>query len=253
MTKFIEDWEFPPNTTKARADLNDLSLKKLGALTFEELGRFKEAGRFPDGYSTTDLTFYAPRDPGVHAVIVWALLQATHTVAVNMYGFDDPQVAAIIQGYTEDPDIVVTLSLDKSQAGGKSEKELLERFNHKLIGNSIAIGHSSRGAISHDKLVVVDGLYLITGSTNWSQGGEQLQDNQLTLSRVPLAAAEARAIIDLDHDDMLKQMAASATSESTAAAATPTSAAKPSAASTPKAAKRTTTRSSVARKRSPKP
>lgn len=194
--------------TKSRDDLDGLSLKKLGALSFEELGRFKQAGRFPDGYSTTDLTFYAPRDPGVHAVIVWALLQATHTVAVNMYGFDDPQVAAIIEGYTKNPDIVVTLSLDKSQAGGKSEKEILERFNHGLIGNSIAIGHSSRGAISHDKLVVVDGLYLITGSTNWSQGGEQLQDNQLTLSRVPLAAAEARAIIDLDHDDMLKQMAA---------------------------------------------
>jgi phosphatidylserine/phosphatidylglycerophosphate/cardiolipin synthase-like enzyme len=207
MSKFIEAWEFPPNMTKERADLNGLSLQELGALSFEELGRFKQAGRFPDGYSTTDLTFYAPRDPGVHAVIVWALLQATHTVAVNMYGFDDPQVAAIIQGYTENPDIVVTLSLDKSQAGGKSEKELLERFKHDLIGNSIAIGHSSRGAISHDKLVVVDGLYLITGSTNWSQGGEQLQDNQLTLSRVPLAAAEARAIIDLDHDDMLKQMA----------------------------------------------
>jgi hypothetical protein len=240
MSKFIEEWEFPPNMTKARADLGGLSLKKLGALSFEELGRFKQAGRFPDGYSTTDLTFYAPRDPGVHAV------QATHTVAVNMYGFDDPQVAAIIQGYTENPDIVVTLSLDKSQAGGRSEKEILERFNHGLIGNSIAIGHSSRGAISHDKLVVVDGLYLITGSTNWSQGGEQLQDNQLTLSRVPLAAAEARAIIDLDHDDMLKQMAASAAGEG------PPTTATPAAATASKTTKRGTTQSSPAKKRTPK-
>jgi|GEM_PF-570513 len=251
MTKFIEDWEFPPNMTKARADLNGLSLKKLGALSFEELGRFKQAGRFPDGYSTTDLTFYAPRDPGVHAVIVWALLQATHTVAVNMYGFDDPQVAAIIEGYTKDPDIVVTLSLDKSQAGGSSEKEILERFNHGLIGNSIAIGHSSRGAISHDKLVVVDGLYLITGSTNWSQGGEQLQDNQLTLSRVPLAAAEARAIIDLDHDDMLKQMAASTAAASPTAAATSGGAATASPTKPAKAGTRAP-RSSSASKRTSK-
>lgn len=238
---------------KARTDLNGLSLKQLGALSFEELGRFKQARRFPDGYSTTDLTFYAPRDPGVHAVIVWALLQATHTVAVNMYGFDDPQVAAIIQGYTENPDIVVTLSLDKSQAGGKSEKELLERFKHELIGNSIAIGHSSRGAISHDKLVVVDGLYLITGSTNWSQGGEQLQDNQLTLSRVPLAAAEARAIIDLDHDDMLKQMAASAAGEGSPPPTTAVGTAKPPATTAPKATKRTAKRSATAKKRTPKP
>jgi len=107
--------------------------------------------------------------------------------------------------------------------------------------------------------VVVDGLYLITGSTNWSQGGEQLQDNQLTLSRVPLAAAEARAIIDLDHDDMLKQMAASAGAEAPSAA-TPAGAAKPSATpptraakqSIPKAAKRGATRTSTAKKRTPK-
>jgi phosphatidylserine/phosphatidylglycerophosphate/cardiolipin synthase-like enzyme len=207
MSKFVEDWEYPPNLSKTRADLKGLSLKKLKALSFEELARFKQAGRFPDQYSTTNLTFYAPRDPGVHAVIVWALLQATHTVAVNMYGFDDPQAAAIIQGYTEQPDVAVTLSLDKTQAAGVTAKEILGRFNHNMVGNSIAIGRSSRGAISHDKLLVVDGLYLITGSTNWSQGGEELQDNQLTISREPLAAAEARAIIDLDHDEMLKQMA----------------------------------------------
>ena len=47
---------------------------------------------------------------------------------------------------------------------------------------------------------------LISGSTNWSFGGEELQDNQLTLSRNPLFASEARAVIDLDHDAMLKQM-----------------------------------------------
>jgi phosphatidylserine/phosphatidylglycerophosphate/cardiolipin synthase-like enzyme len=206
MSKFIEDWEYPPNLNKTRADLDGLSLEELRALPFEGLARFKQAGRFPEGYSAINLTFYAPRDPGVHAVIVWALLQVTHTVAVNMYGFDDPHAAAIIQSYTEQQDIAVTLSLDKSQAAGKAESELLKRFKNDLIGNSIAIGHSSRGAISHDKLLVVDGLYLITGSTNWSQGGEELQDNQLTISREPLAAAEARGIIDLDHDEMLKQM-----------------------------------------------
>jgi hypothetical protein len=33
-----------------------------------------------------------------------------------------------------------------------------------------------------------------------------MQDNQLTLSRNPLFASEARSVIDLDHDTMLKQM-----------------------------------------------
>ena len=205
---FQEQWEDPPDFAKPRADLAGLSLDELAALSFESLGRFKQAGKFPPGYSQTSLSFYAPRDPNIHAVIIWTLLQATHSIAVNMYGFDDPQASAIIRLHTLNDAVAVTLSLDKSQAGGTAEKAILASFNNNLIGNSIAIGRSSRGDISHDKLLVVDGLYLITGSTNWSYGGEELQDNQLTLSRDPLSAAEARTIIDMDHDDMLKQMAA---------------------------------------------
>jgi phosphatidylserine/phosphatidylglycerophosphate/cardiolipin synthase-like enzyme len=205
---FAEEWEDPPEFSKPRADLAGLSLDQLAAIPFEGLGRFKQAGRFPAGYSQDALGFYAPRDPSVHAVIVWTLLQATHSIAVNMYGFDDPQASALIRLHTLNDAVAVTLSLDKTQAGGKAEKAILASFNNNLIGNSIAIGRSSRGDISHDKLLVVDGLYLITGSTNWSFGGEELQDNQLTLSRDPLAAAEARTIIDIDHDEMLKQMAA---------------------------------------------
>jgi len=208
MRNFAEEWEYPPDLTKPRADLAGLSLGQLRAIPFEGLGRFKQAGRFPAGYSQEALSFYSPRDPAVHAVIIWTLLQATHSVAVNMYGFDDPQASAVIRLHTESNAIAVTLSLDKTQAGGQAEKAILQTYNHDLIGNSIAIGRSSRGDISHDKLLVVDGVYLITGSTNWSFGGEELQDNQLMLSREALAAAEARTVIDMDHDEMLKQMAA---------------------------------------------
>jgi phosphatidylserine/phosphatidylglycerophosphate/cardiolipin synthase-like enzyme len=206
--KFTEEWEFPPDFSKPRADLGGLTLDQLAAIPFEELGRFKQAGRFLPGYSRETLSFYAPRDPGVHAVIIWTLVQATLSIAVNMYGFDDPQASSIIRLHTLNDAVAVTLSLDKSQASGRAEQEILSSYNNNLIGNSIAIGHSSRGDISHDKLLVVDGLYLLSGSTNWSFGGEELQDNQLTVSREPLAAAEARTIIDMDHDDMLKQMAA---------------------------------------------
>jgi len=62
-------------------------------------------------------------------------------------------------------------------------------------------------AISHLKIVIVDGVYTVKGSTNWSLSGEQQQDNELSLSRNAVIAAETRAILDLNHDFMLKQMA----------------------------------------------
>jgi phosphatidylserine/phosphatidylglycerophosphate/cardiolipin synthase-like enzyme len=200
-------WESPLDLKKKRPELGGTSLAELAAIPFEELGRFKQAQSFPHGYSREYLTFYAPRDTGVHEVLLWALLQAKSSVAINMYGFDDPHLAALLRHFAKDKGVLVTLSLDSTEAGGKFEAELLKEMKNDIPGNSIAIGRSEGHDISHDKLMVIDGLYLVSGSTNWSFGGEAKQDNQLTLTRDPIACAEARAVIDLDHDVMLKQMA----------------------------------------------
>jgi len=203
-------WESPLQFDKKREELGGVSLTELSAMRFDELGRFKQAQAFPHGYDRDYLTFYAPRDTGVHQALLWTLLQAKSSVAINMYGFDDPQMVALLRHHAKNRSMVVTLSLDSSEAGGKLESELLALLKNDLPGNSISIGRSEKHAISHDKLMVIDGLYLVTGSTNWSFGGEVEQDNQLTLTRDPIACAEARAVIDLDHDVMLKQMAEAA-------------------------------------------
>src|SRR5436309_14673457 len=100
------------------------------------------------------------------------------------------------------------MSLDKAQAGGVHERELLKQWDHGAFGNSIAIGTSSKGAISHLKIAIVDGVYTVKGSTNWSLSGEQKQDNEMTISRNAVIAAETRALLDLNQHFMLKEMAA---------------------------------------------
>jgi phosphatidylserine/phosphatidylglycerophosphate/cardiolipin synthase-like enzyme len=176
---------------------------------WDDLGKYKVEGRFLDGYPSDERTFFAPRDD-VHGLLVALLGTAQHSIVVNMFGYDDDELNKIIQAKLADEHVFVQMSLDRSQAAGVHEKQILARWSNNAFGNSIAIGTSSvHNAISHLKIVIVDGVYTVKGSTNWSLSGEQQQDNELTLSRNAVIAAETRAILDLNHDFMLKQMAGS--------------------------------------------
>jgi phosphatidylserine/phosphatidylglycerophosphate/cardiolipin synthase-like enzyme len=174
--------------------------------SWDDLAQYKAERRFLDGYPADERTFYAPRD-NVHGLLVALIGSAQHSIVVNMFGYDDDKLNEIIESKLADEQVFVQMSLDRSQAGGKHEKEILRRWKNDAFGNSIAIGTSSvHNAISHLKIVIVDGVYTVRGSTNWSLSGEQQQDNELSLSRNAVIAAEARAVLDLNHDFMLKQM-----------------------------------------------
>jgi phosphatidylserine/phosphatidylglycerophosphate/cardiolipin synthase-like enzyme len=176
---------------------------------WDDLGQYKAEGRFLEGYPDDERTFFSPRD-NVHGLLVALLGSAQHSIVVNMFGYDDDELNKIIQDALADDNVYVQMSLDRSQAGGVHEKKILATWSNNAFGNSIAIGTSSvHNAISHLKIVIVDGVYTVKGSTNWSLSGEQQQDNELTLSRNAVIAAETRAILDLNHDFMLKQMVGS--------------------------------------------
>jgi len=173
---------------------------------WDDLAKYKAEGCFLDGYPDDQRTFFAPRD-NIHGLLVALLGCAQHSIVVNMFGYDDDELNKTIQSKLADEKIYVQMSLDRSQATGAHERQILATWGNEAFGNSIAIGTSSvHNAISHLKIVIVDGVYTVKGSTNWSLSGEQQQDNELTLSRNAVVAAETRAILDLNHDFMLKQM-----------------------------------------------
>jgi phosphatidylserine/phosphatidylglycerophosphate/cardiolipin synthase-like enzyme len=173
-----------------------------------DLDQYK-AAPFAPGYPDTSRTFYSPVDQ-VHEALKALLASADKSIVVAMYGYDDPDLNTALQSALKDENMYVQMSLDSTQAAGKAEKALLAPWLNDKIGNSIAIGHSEKSAIMHLKMVIIDGVDVITGSTNWSTGGESKQDNQLTVIRDPYMCAEARSRIDIIHDGMLKQMAAAA-------------------------------------------
>ena len=172
-----------------------------------DLDVHKISAPFGVGYPDNLRVFYSPVDQ-VHDALLDLVNSAEKSVVLAMYGYDDDQLHEAILRHLQNPQILVQLTLDSSQAAGKHEAALLEHA--ALPGNSVAIGRSEKGAIMHLKTLVIDGLDTVTGSTNWSQGGENDQDNEMTVIRSVEHALEASTRISMIHSFILKAAAAKA-------------------------------------------
>jgi len=118
--------------------------------------------------------FYVGRDD-VHDVLKHVLSRVSVSLYLNMFGYDDDELNEIVMGKVLDPQITVLITLDKSQAGGRHEKVLLDADrNHHLqsFNTHFVVGQSATHQISHTKGFVADGRVGAEGSTNWSGSGE---------------------------------------------------------------------------------
>lgn len=174
-------------------------------MNITDLDQFK-ATPVDDSYPTDRRTFYAPVDD-VHGALKALLEATTKSLVMSMYGLDDDELVDLVAHLLDDPAMYCQISLDRSQAGGVHERDLLAQYRAEFESNSVAIGNSERGAIAHRKMLIIDGLWVIGGSTNWSDSGETKQANELTVVKNATVAAEARHVLDLTHSAMLTQMA----------------------------------------------
>lgn len=111
----------------------------------------------------------------VHGAMKYVLGAVQHELHLNMFGYDDEELNDLLMVKVRDPNIVVRITLDKSQAGGVHEARLLAADRETALSDfntHFAIGQSATHSISHTKGFVADGVVGAHGSTNWSKDGE---------------------------------------------------------------------------------
>lgn len=139
-----------------------------------DLQQFTREGAYASNASEDFHLFYVGRDD-VHGILKHLLSRVTTSLYLNMFGYDDEELNAECMRCARDPSITTVITLDKSQAGGKHERAILESdvAQDLLAFNShFVLGQSATHQISHTKGGVLDGRVGFEGSTNWSASGE---------------------------------------------------------------------------------
>lgn len=148
--------------------------QSLQTFKLADLQGYTQEGVYSNTASNDFHLFYVGRDD-VHTILKYVLSRVSVSLYLNMFGYDDDELNAIIMSKASNPNITVVITLDKSQSGGKHEKQLLDSDfaqNAQAYNTSFVIGQSSTHQISHTKGFVADGKVAGEGSTNWSGSGE---------------------------------------------------------------------------------
>ncbi len=163
-------------TTAKASHSNAIGDKSQSLQTFNllDLQQYTQEKAYSTTASKDFHLFYVGRDD-VHDILKHVLSRASVSLYLNMFGFDDDELNDILMAKATDPRVTMLITLDKSQAGGKHEKTLLDSDvakNPTAFNTHFVVGQSVTHQISHTKGFVADGKVGGEGSTNWSASGE---------------------------------------------------------------------------------
>jgi phosphatidylserine/phosphatidylglycerophosphate/cardiolipin synthase-like enzyme len=142
---------------------------------------FLAAGCTPTSSVPQGVQVYFSPHGGATEAVVNALEHATNSVLVQAYSFtSEPIAKALVDAHRRG--VLVQAILDGSQRTEKySEADFLE---HNDIPTSIDAQH----AIAHNKIILVDGYLVLTGSFNFTKAAEERNaENLLVLNDASLA------------------------------------------------------------------
>jgi phosphatidylserine/phosphatidylglycerophosphate/cardiolipin synthase-like enzyme len=134
------------------------------------------------GVAADNVRVYFSPDGGCTEAVVGALDAARTSVNVQAYSFtSEPIARALVNAHKRG--VKVAVILDKSN---ESEKYSSATF---LKNYGVPTWIDDKHAIAHNKVMIIDGQTVVTGSFNFTKAAEQSNaENLLLISDAPLAA-----------------------------------------------------------------
>jgi phosphatidylserine/phosphatidylglycerophosphate/cardiolipin synthase-like enzyme len=126
-----------------------------------------------------DGVYFSPRGGCENQVINW-ISKANSSIHVLIYSFTLDSVGnALIEAF--DRYIEVKIVFEKGQIGQSSE---YQRLRHSAVD----VRNDTNPSYMHDKIMIVDGKIVLTGSFNWSNNAEnENNENLLIITSTSLA------------------------------------------------------------------
>ena len=120
-------------------------------------------------------TCFSPLGHCDQVLVSW-INAAEHTVHGAIYGLTDEAIAqAMIKA--KERGLSVRLVHDKTQAAGR--RDVTEELTS--AGVRVHVQRGSRGGILHDKFLIIDKKYVITGSFNWTNNATKRNDENFVV------------------------------------------------------------------------
>ncbi len=131
-------------------------------------------------YSPEIKVYFSPKG-GAQEAIIATIANAKTEILVMAYSFTAKPIAdALIKAYQRG--VSIKIILDKSQPSARAGKMQL------LVDAGIAVYIDNAHAIAHNKVIIIDGHIVITGSYNFSRAAEERNaENILLVKNAELA------------------------------------------------------------------
>ncbi len=121
-------------------------------------------------------------DGGCTRLVVNRIDHASRSIKVMAYGFTSAPISrALVRAKHRGLDVQVVIDHDEADRGSYELRMLLER--------GVPVYSDKEAGIFHDKVMIIDGNTVITGSMNWTKAGEHFNaENLLVLKSRELAS-----------------------------------------------------------------